>query len=130
MPEPTKPNRGTTLSGFLVERYDPGLTIARLKADEPEVRRAARTLTRAGHPVRYLGSTLIPAEETAFYLFEAEDTQWVEEATRRARVPFDRVVSVVDSREPQRAVRPQRRRVSSRESRAAAGQVSAPKEED
>lgn len=86
-------------SNFMVERYEPGLTLEQLRQSEPDIRAAADAVTSDGHEVRYVGSTLIPAEETAFYAFAAEAARWVGEAVRRAGLPCDRIVAVVESRE-------------------------------
>jgi hypothetical protein len=87
---------------YVVERYWPGLTLERLEEGEARLRRAAEALTREDRPVRYLGTTFIAAEETAFAVFEAGDPSWVEEVNRRAGQPFDRIAPVVDLRESER----------------------------
>jgi hypothetical protein len=87
---------------FVAERYWPGLTLERLEGGEVELRRAAAALSREGRAIRYLGTTFIAAEETAFAVFEASDPAWVEEVNRRAGQPFDRIVPVVDLRESER----------------------------
>ena len=90
-------------SRFVVERYVPGLTIADLRSAEPRFRRAATALRRSGHPARYLGSMLIEAEETCFSVFEADAVESVAEVNRLAGLPFDRIVPVVELREPERS---------------------------
>ena len=102
MPQPPGQVRRVPRPRFVVERYEPGLTFPQLKASEPEVRRAAAALTSDGHPVRYLGALLIPAEETAFVVFEADAAHWVAEASRMADLPFDRIALVVELRESER----------------------------
>jgi hypothetical protein len=83
---------------FLVERYRPGLTVERFQAGEAAIRLAAAELTAEDRPIRYLGATFIPDEETVLAVFEAESAEWVVEANRRAGQPVDRIVGVVDVR--------------------------------
>jgi Nickel responsive protein SCO4226-like len=89
------------LPRFVVERYAPDLSLEGVRSMEPRLRRAAAALSRAGRPVRYLGSIVITAEETVFSVFEANGPETVAEVNDRAAVPFDRVVPVVELREPE-----------------------------
>jgi hypothetical protein len=102
MARPSRP-QPVSVSRFVVERYSPGLTLELVRAMEPMLRLAAASITGEGHPVRYLGSILITAEETAFSVFEADDAESVAEVNRRVEAPFDRVVPAVELREPERA---------------------------
>ncbi len=92
-----------SVSRFVVERYSPGLTLELIRSMEPGLRLAAASITGEGHPVRYLGSILIAAEETVFSVYEADSAEAVAEANRRVAAPFDRVVPVVELREPERS---------------------------
>ena len=47
-------------------------------------------MTSQEQPVRYLGSTLLPAEETVFDLIDTEDEHHVAELARRGGAGFDR----------------------------------------
>ena len=75
---------------FLVERYWPGVTLLDLE-------HAAMRTKAAGGPgagvssVRYLGSVLIPDEETVFSFFDGPDLASVEEANRQGEFRFDRI---------------------------------------
>jgi len=102
MARPISP-QPVSVSRFVVERYSPGMTLALVRAMEPRLRLAAATITGEGHPVRYLGSILITAEETAFSVFEADGVESVAEVNSRVDAPFDRVVPVVELREPERS---------------------------
>jgi|GEM_PF-5367283 hypothetical protein len=104
MAQPARSDSAAGHQRFVVERYAPGLTLEAVSMDERRVRRAAAAMTRAGRPVRYVGSIVIAAEETAFSVFEADDAESVAEANRRASVSFDRVVPIVELREPERSV--------------------------
>jgi hypothetical protein len=48
-----------------------------------------------GADVLYLGSTFVPSEGSVFSLFQASSQERVEEANRRARFPFHRIVEAV-----------------------------------
>jgi hypothetical protein len=72
------------------------------RTDAPAVERgaerarlAAEQLAREGTPVRYLRSIFVPEDETCFLLYEATRAEDVEEAARRAAVPFERVAEAV-----------------------------------
>jgi hypothetical protein len=102
MARPIRP-KPVSVSRFVVERYSPGMTLARIRAMEPRLRLASASITGEGHPVRYLGSILITAEETAFSVFEADGVESVADVNSRVGAPFDRVVPVVELREPERS---------------------------
>jgi Nickel responsive protein SCO4226-like len=101
------PSTPSSTRRFLVERYSPELTVERMRAGEARARRAAAALTRAGRPVRYIGSLVVEAEETVFSVFEAESPDVIADVNRRAGLPFDRVVPVIELGGPAR--RPARR---------------------
>jgi hypothetical protein len=83
------------LPTFMVERYLPGIAPGALADAVARAGSAAAELTQQGVPVAYLGSTFIPDEESCFCRFEGRDIEAVEEANRRAGVPFWRVVNAV-----------------------------------
>jgi hypothetical protein len=76
---------------FLVEHYWPGVTEAAFAAAAERVRESAEELGREGRSVRYLHSTLVPEDESAFCLFEADSEAAVEEAYARASVSYERI---------------------------------------
>lgn len=57
---------------------------------------AARSLRDEGLAVRYLGSIVIPGDETCFHVFEAPSAEAVREVSRRAAIRFERIVPVVE----------------------------------
>jgi hypothetical protein len=85
--EASEPSRRT----FLVEHYWPGVTHAAFAAAAESVRASAEELGREGRSVRYLHSTLVPDDESAFCVFEAESEAAVEEAYARAGVSYERL---------------------------------------
>jgi Protein of unknown function (DUF4242) len=80
---------------YLVERYLPGLSRADLELALERLGRVAEELQREGTEVRYLGSTIVPADEACFCQFEAPSRAVVEELNERAKLRFDRIVSGV-----------------------------------
>lgn len=75
-----------------METYQP-----KRRGSEPEefvrrVRSAAWALTAEGTPIRYLGSILVPEEETCFHLYRAQSERVVEEVSRRAGFESPRIV--------------------------------------
>ena len=80
---------------FMVERYVPAVDADAFAEAVHRSASAAAALTGQGVPVRYLGSVYVPDEECSFCCFEARDADAVEEANRRAGLPFWRVVRAV-----------------------------------
>ncbi len=81
---------------YLVERYWPGVTEPGLRTALSRIAQAVSEMARAGVPVRYLRTTLIPGEESVLCLFEGSSADDVAEANRRAGVQFDRISPVID----------------------------------
>ncbi len=80
------------LSLFLAERYLPTGSAETAADDAKRARAASRQLAAEGTVVRYLGSTLLPADETCFALFEAPSAAEVERLLASASLAYDRVV--------------------------------------
>jgi hypothetical protein len=78
---------------FMVERLWPGVTseLVREVVDELEAR--CRQLAADGIPVRYLGATFIPADESLSCRFDGT-AQAVRAAHQLAGVPFDRLLII------------------------------------
>jgi hypothetical protein len=88
---------------FLVESF-----VSRLDADQDGVarradraREAAAAVNRGGATVRYVRSIFVPAEETAFFVYEAALADDVREAARRAAIEIESLVETIT--EPARA---------------------------
>jgi hypothetical protein len=80
---------------YVVERYIPGLEQSDLVRALERLNHATRELRSEGTPVRYLGSTILAADEACLCQFEGSEGAVVE-ANRRAGVPFDRIVPGVN----------------------------------
>jgi hypothetical protein len=85
---------------YLVEHYSPGLTVEGLGRWAARVREMAFTMRREGKEVRYLRSTIVPADEALLCVFEADSEELVRETYARAGIPFERLsVAIADEGE-------------------------------
>jgi hypothetical protein len=84
----------------LVEHYRPGLSVTGLATLASLVRDAAGAIHREGRPVRYLHSTIVPADEALLSVFESATEELVHEVYARAEVPFDRMGAVISEGGP------------------------------
>jgi len=80
---------------FLLELYVSRQAAAAVQRGAERARIAAGELTRAGTPVRCLRSIYVPEDETCFLLYEADSVGVVQEAARRAGLPFERIAEAV-----------------------------------
>jgi Protein of unknown function (DUF4242) len=83
------------VTGFLVEVYSPAA--AALAEIQERSRKAARELSEAGEPARYVRSIVVPGDETCFHLFEAPTVEIVREAARRAGISPQRIVEAEET---------------------------------
>jgi hypothetical protein len=94
----TKASHGRNV--YLVEHYSPGLTVDGLGCWAARVRETAVAMGTEGTAVRYLRSTIVPADEALLCTFEAGSEELVREVYARAGVPFDRLsVAIADESE-------------------------------
>jgi hypothetical protein len=87
---------GDTPRTYVVECYWPAVTESEHAAAAGRVRTAAGEARRAGRELEFLGSILIPVEETVFCLFAGCEDD-VRSASRRAGLPFERVLESIPS---------------------------------
>jgi hypothetical protein len=80
---------------FLVEAYAPAASD--LADIESRARRAARAMAEEGVSVAYIRSILVPGDETCFHLLEGQSQEAVAEVSRRASLPFTRIVEAISS---------------------------------
>lgn len=83
------------MPSYLVEVYAGGIRRDELPQANRRASVAACELTRQGITVRFLGAISVPVDEMCFYLFEAPSAAAAGEASRRAAIPFERVVQAV-----------------------------------
>jgi hypothetical protein len=81
---------------YVVEHYWPGITADAFRSAVKQVRATARAMARGGAPIRYLHSTLVPADEAAFCVFNATSSELIEHLYTRAGVRFDRIVAALE----------------------------------
>jgi hypothetical protein len=80
-----------TSSSYLVECYWPGINDQDLAIAARRIEAAATQLRRAGADVWFLGSILMPADETVFCLFHGNEPA-IRAVGQRASIPIERVV--------------------------------------
>jgi hypothetical protein len=87
----------TSKSGnvYLVEHYSPGLTVDGLGSWAARVRDTAVAMGSEGSAVRYLRSTIVPADEALLCVFEADSAELVRAVYARAGVPFERLSAAI-----------------------------------
>ena len=78
---------------LMVERLWPGATRESVREAVDEVRLKCRQLAADGIPVRYLGATFIPADESLSCRFDGT-AQAVRAAHQLAGIPFDRLLII------------------------------------
>ena len=77
--------------GYLVECYWPGVSADKVAAAVERAEQAAGELRSHGRPVRFLGSILVPADETVFCLFDGQEAD-VRAVSEKAGIPFERIL--------------------------------------
>jgi hypothetical protein len=85
---------------YLVEHYWPGITAAIFSSAAERVRTAAEAMASNGAPIRFLHSTMVPADEAAFCVFEAPSAELIEQVYARAAVRFERIVPALEAHVP------------------------------
>jgi hypothetical protein len=85
---------GDSTRSYLVECYWPGVNPDKVAASAERVGAAASALRRHGGNVRFLGSILVPADESVFCLFDGVESD-VRAASEQAGIPFERVLESV-----------------------------------
>jgi hypothetical protein len=93
---------------YLVEHYRPGFTAERLETWAARVRATSVDMAREGEPVRYLRSTIVPADESLLCLLEAPSDDAVRAVYARAGIPFERLSAVISDDTPSPTTSPQR----------------------
>jgi len=80
---------------YLVEHYGPGFPVDALREWATRVRETAGEMERDGKAVRYLRSTIVPADESLLCVLEAGCEELVRETFARAGVPFERLSTAI-----------------------------------
>jgi Nickel responsive protein SCO4226-like len=80
---------------FLIEHYRPGRDVAQLASSIARLRKTVAEMERAGVPVHYLSSTIVPRDESFLCLIEAPSEGVVADVYGRAEVPFERISAAI-----------------------------------
>ena len=80
---------------YLIEHYRPGFSAEALEHWAARVRATAIEMARAGEPVRYLRSTIVPSDESLLCLVQAASDELVREVYARAGLSFERLTAVI-----------------------------------
>jgi hypothetical protein len=76
---------------YLVESY-----VADRQDAVAEARNGARRTAELGVGIRHVRTTFLPGDETVLHLFEAPSLAALDEAGRRAALPYERIVEAVE----------------------------------
>jgi len=81
---------------FVVERNLPGITPEMLQSAGTRAKTCCSEMTNEGQSVRWIRSFFLPATAQTHCYFEAARLETVEEANKRARIPFTHIAEVVE----------------------------------
>ncbi len=84
------------MSVYLVDRTLPGITMDQLAAAQKAAMETSQRFSSEGKPVRYIRSTYVPEDAHCMCLFEAADSQLVQEVNEAAHIPFSRISEALD----------------------------------
>ena len=76
---------------FVVECYWPGVNEEKLVAFSQRAEAAASDRHGQGREIRFLGSILVPIDETVFWLFEGSEED-IRAVCEQAELPMERVL--------------------------------------
>lgn len=97
------------MTAYIVERSLPGLGDKHRSAMQYALDEASRRLSASGSPVRYLGSTFIPARSRCFCLFEATSPDVVRAVNEAALVPYIAINEAIELPAPRGSLITRRR---------------------
>ena len=80
---------------YVVDHYRPGLAGDGLRHQAERVRDAVAEMARAGKPIRWLSSTVVPEDDYFQSMIEATSESFVREAHERAGITFERVSAAI-----------------------------------
>jgi 8-oxo-dGTP pyrophosphatase MutT (NUDIX family) len=84
-------SRSDDSRSYLVECYWPGVSQKMLTRAVLRLRKAAIELRHRGRDVNFVGSILVPADETLFCLLDGDEAD-VRAITEEAGIPLERVL--------------------------------------
>jgi hypothetical protein len=80
---------------FMAECFWPGVTEQKVADAGERLRRSAHAFAVRGRAGRYIGSILVPTDEIALCLFEAQSHTAATELNETAAIPSERILRVV-----------------------------------
>ena len=81
---------------FVVERDLPGITPEALRSAGLRAKTCCAEISEEGQQVRWIRSFFLPEESGTYCYFEAASKSVVEEANQRAKIPFTRILEVME----------------------------------
>ena len=84
------------MSVFVVERSLPGITPEALVSAGLRAKTCCAEMTSEGESVKWIRSFFLPETAQTHCYFEASSRTAVEEANNRAKIPFVRIVEVME----------------------------------
>jgi hypothetical protein len=84
------------MSYFVVKRDLPGVTPEALQSAGLRAKSCCAEMTGEGQPVRWVRSFYLPQSSQTHCYFEAASRSAVEEANKRARIPFTEIAEVIE----------------------------------
>ena len=84
------------MPSFVVTRDLPGITPEALQSAGMRAKTCCAEMTSEGQPVRWIRSFFLPETAQTHCYFEAASREAVEEANKRARIPFTLITAVVE----------------------------------
>ena len=92
------------MTSYIVERVLAGMSARHRSAMQYALQEASRRITNSGSPVRYLGSTFVPARSRCLCLFEAKSLDTVIAVNEAALVPYLTINEAIDLRVSNRSL--------------------------
>jgi hypothetical protein len=86
---------------YAAKCFWPDVTEREVERAGAKAAREAATVSRAGHPVRYLGAIVFPRDELVLYVFEGSSRRMVMNTSERAGIPCERLMESIWLRPPQ-----------------------------
>ncbi len=84
------------MSYFVVKRDLPGVTLEALQSAGMRAKTCCAEMVREGQSVRWVRSFFFPVTSQTNCYFEAPSKEAVEEANKRARIPFTEIVEAME----------------------------------
>ena len=84
------------MTTFVVKRDLPGITPDALQSAGIRAKTCCAEMTNEGQPVRWIRSFFLPETAQTHCYFESASQEAVEEANKRAGIPFSQIQAVVE----------------------------------